>query len=711
MKNNRFFLLLLFVVFGTLVASADTYKYDFTDTNSLNTDWQVDSPDGTTCSIASVNNSVKAKDGDFLACAFPKSKKTLVVTSKATYSNISNLSMDICASDNSKPTFTINIVDDAGNVLVNLLKDGGAKASFNTGGTNKWGIFNKAVSPTATGHIQISMISSSSGKYVGIDNIEITYTGGTTPPALKSSDTTLKDLQVDGTTVSGFNSATHAYRVLLPASYTGMPVVSATANDAKATVAVTQATAIPGTASVLVTAEDATTLTYTIAFTRAEENTPSITSFTVADVQATINQTDKTITATLPLGTSLTALTPTVAGENIASYTPQGAQDFSAPVQYTVLSAAGKSVTYTVTLSVEQPKSSDATLAGLTVGGKSVTLQSGVLTYTVDAEAGGAVPQVSATPHDSKAKVVITQASSLTDKATIVVTAEDGTTLTYTITFNVKVPSSDLTIHTPGIFEAEKIAGGYGGTLTPLNGREYEVYYAGRDADDNATIGVTGTDRVAGITKNETTAACEAADGWFKGTIESVGSATVTATEEFTKGTSGREHRMNNGHSYTFHISGYDQFSILAKDKKQDTKGTKPTDNQYFEVYIDGILQPLQFNKDSYTIRRYDITTGEHVISVKAINGQSRFVGFSLRVADEPRVSWLRGNDSTQSILQTRSIAPVTYYTKYNAKGRTALEWQGAQATGITLTNIASDGIGDTLRLEGTANCPVGTYI
>ena len=533
------------------------------------------------------------------------------------------------------------------------------------------------------------------------------YTGGDTP-APKSSDATLKDLQVDGTTVSGFNSATLAYSELLPASYSGTPVVSATANDAKATVAVTQATAIPGTASVLVTAEDGTPLTYTIAFTRAEANAPSITSFTVAGVQATINQTDHTITATLPLGTSLTALTPTIAGENIASYTPQGAQDFSSSVQYTVLSAAGKSVTYTVTLSVEQPKSSDATLSNLTVGGKSVTLQNGVLTYTVDAEAGSAVPQVSATPHDNKAKVSVTQASSLTDKATVVVIAEDGTTLTYTITFNVKVPSSDLTIHTPGIFEAEKIAGGYGGTLTPLNGREYEVYYAGRAADGKAaTVTVSApAQKVDGITKsNRTGTMCEAIDGWFKIEMAAVSGYTFTATDEFQAGTGG-VHKMKDNNTMRLHISGYDQFSLFAKDNNATaSKG------RHFEVYIDGVQQPDNIIA-SASIRRYDITTGEHLIEVKGIgSSNNELYGFSLRVADEPRVSWLRGNDSTQSVLQTRSIAPVTYYTKYNAKGRTALEWQGAQATGITLTNIASDGIGDTLRLEGTANCPVGTYI
>lgn len=539
----------------------------------------------------------------------------------------------------------------------------------------------------------------------------LTIPQGSTP-AQKSDDATLKELKYDGTSVPNFDAKTLDYSVTLPATYSGVPTVTATANDSKATLNITQAASATGKALVLVTAEDGTTKkTYTIQFSQAAADEPVITSFVVAGEQATIDAANKTITATLPIGTSLTNLTPTVSGDNIASYIPQGAQDFTNPVQYTVTSASGKTATYTVTLQVEQPKSSDATLKTLTVGGKAITLQAGVYNYTVDAESGSAVPQVSATANDSKATIKITQATSLTDKATVVVTAEDGTQQTYTITFNIKVPSSDLSVHTPGIYEAEKIAGGYGGTLSIFDGREFEVYYAARNASDLATFNTTGTDRTNGITTNETTTACEAIDGWFKGTIESLSSGSATPTDEFTKGSSGREHRMNNGNTYTFHFSGYDQFSIFAKDKKQDTKGTKPGDNQYFEVYIDGVLQPLQFNKDNYTIRRYSISTGEHVVIVKAINGQCRLLGFSLRVADEPRVSWIKGNDSTQNVLQTRLMAPVTYYTKYNSKGKTVLEWEGASATGISLNKGNSDGIGDTLTLSGTANCPVGTYI
>lgn len=716
MKNIFKKVILLSVsVCCTILTLADVATYDFNKTEELDRWIFVKSNDN------NVNYSLQTKAGQgwestdssdsfFDFTLKNKSNESLTMTTIDSYTDITNITFDAVSQDDGKPSLTLRIVDDKGNITRTLLDKKSIKKDLGAPGNKKWKRgYSLDLSSSITGKVEFYFTSTSSGKEASIDNVIITYTAGS---AQKSNDATLKELKYDGKSVPNFDAKTLDYSVTLPASYSGVPNVTATANDSKATLNTTPAASATGMASVLVTAEDGTTKkTYTIQFSQAAADEPVITSFVVARVQATIDAANKTITATLPIGTSLTNLTPTVSGDNIASYTPQGAQDFTNPVQYIVTSASGKTATYTVTLQVEQPKSSDATLKTLTVGGKAITLQAGVYNYTVDAESGSAVPQVSATPNESKATIKITQATSLTDKATVVVTAEDGSTQTYTITFNVKVPSSDLTTHTPGIYEAEKIAGGYGGTLSIFDGREFEVYYAARNASDLATFNTTGTDRTNGMTTNETTTACEAIDGWFKGTIASISSASASAKDEFTQGTSGREHRMENGHTYTFHFSGYDQFSIYAKDKKQDTKGTKPGDNQYFEVYIDGILQPLQFNKDNYTIRRYSISTGEHVVIVKAINGQCRLLGFSLRVADEPRVSWIKGNDSTQNVLQTRLMAPVTYYTKYNSKGKTVLEWEGANATGISLNKGNSDGIGDTLTLSGTANCPVGTYI
>ena len=80
---------------------------------------------------------------------------------------------------------------------------------------------------------------------------------------------------------------------------------------------------------------------------------PAISGFSVAGVNATINETAKTITAELPYGSSLTGITPTVTiGGTATSYSPTGAQDFSAgAVNYTATDGTNNTV-YAVTLTV-----------------------------------------------------------------------------------------------------------------------------------------------------------------------------------------------------------------------------------------------------------------------------------------------------------------------------------------------------------------------
>lgn len=81
-------------------------------------------------------------------------------------------------------------------------------------------------------------------------------------------DASLSDLKVDGSTVSGFASATVAYNVPVPSSSTSIPqITSAVTTNTNATTAITQASEIPGNATVMVTAEDgSTTRTYTVSY-------------------------------------------------------------------------------------------------------------------------------------------------------------------------------------------------------------------------------------------------------------------------------------------------------------------------------------------------------------------------------------------------------------------------------------------------------------
>ncbi len=90
-------------------------------------------------------------------------------------------------------------------------------------------------------------------------------------PTASGSDATLSDLQVDGTTVSGFSPNVLSYSIELPNGTTVVPTVTATTTDANATEVITDATELPGTTSVVVTAEDdVTILTYSVNFTLAD---------------------------------------------------------------------------------------------------------------------------------------------------------------------------------------------------------------------------------------------------------------------------------------------------------------------------------------------------------------------------------------------------------------------------------------------------------
>jgi hypothetical protein len=100
---------------------------------------------------------------------------------------------------------------------------------------------------------------------VYFDNL---YFWKTPPPP--GSDATLSDLQVDGTTVTGFSSAILNYEVELPYGTTVAPPVTATTNDPLASHVVNAAGSLPGTTAVVVTAQDlTTTLTYNVNFTVA----------------------------------------------------------------------------------------------------------------------------------------------------------------------------------------------------------------------------------------------------------------------------------------------------------------------------------------------------------------------------------------------------------------------------------------------------------
>ncbi len=86
-----------------------------------------------------------------------------------------------------------------------------------------------------------------------------------------SSDASLSDLLVDGTTIEGFAAGTYSYAMELPYGTTVVPTVTYAVNDAAATASVSNASDLAGdeaarTTTVDVTAQDGTTAAYSIVF-------------------------------------------------------------------------------------------------------------------------------------------------------------------------------------------------------------------------------------------------------------------------------------------------------------------------------------------------------------------------------------------------------------------------------------------------------------
>ena len=714
MKNIKCLVLTLLAVWSTCVIAQDVKKYTFDDNVPLATDWKVetDVPTGgsATCEITNnIGGSLTAKEGNYLGLAYlNKSKITISVTSTAEFKNITSIGLDVAASDNGKPTFSILVVDASGNTIAALAENLDSKNGFATGGTKKWGHADFAANGVS-GYIKILTYASSSGKYAAIDNISVTHSAGPAGPVAVTGvtlDKTSLSLEAGQTaqltaTVQPGNADNQA--VTWSSSDNNIVSVDATGKitaNAKGSATITVTTADGGkTATCTVTVTEPAAPVAVTGVTLNKNNTTIYTGRT------------ETLTATIqPADATNKAVTWTSDNTGVATVNNGVVTGVSVGSATITAKTADGGFTATCTVTVEEAPIVHPT--GVSISKTSINLQIGgseTLTATV-------------TPADANNKNVTWSTSDATvaavDKngkvtgikagnATITATTEDGgktATCSVTVTAGPPVPSTGLTTHYPEVYEAKDLAGGYNGKLTVFGGREYEVYYVSRDAESNITVATTPVEKVAGVCTSVSENETKAKDGWFTlKTNGTSGSTNGIAKDEFE--TSVRCAKLLNNQALEMHIKGFDQFSFYGKDNNAAVEK-----GRHFEIYIDDVKQAMTPTTD-YTIRRFDITTGEHVIRLVGIGGSNNEItSFSLRIAEEPRTKWLKGNDSTQVVMQTTAPKPVYYFTKYNSKGETKLIWDGPEATGITLTTHASGSIGDTLVLGGTANCPTGTY-
>ncbi len=199
-----------------------------------------------------------------------------------------------------------------------------------------------------------------------------------------------------------------------------------------------------------VTAADSSTATYTVSVTVAAIAARAITSYSIAGVAGSVNETAKTIAVTVPNGTNLTALvaTFTTTGKSVkvgAVVQTSGvtANSFTVPVVYTVTAGDNSTATYTVTVTaaVSSAKSITAySLAGAT-GIINETTKTIAVTVPNGTNVSALVATYTTTGTGVKIGTVVqtsgTTPNNFTTPATYIVTASDNSTVTYTVTVTV----------------------------------------------------------------------------------------------------------------------------------------------------------------------------------------------------------------------------------------------------------------------------------
>ena len=336
-----------------------------------------------------------------------------------------------------------------------------------------------------------------------------TYTINVTREAA-STDATLSDLKVDGTTVTGFDPDTLTYTLPAAAKTKTSITIAATAADTNATITGTGNKTLnygENSFDVVVTAQDGTTKkTYTINIEREAPSTNANLSDLKVDGTTVTGFAADTLTYTLdPVASDKTSITIAATAENSnATITGTGSKTLSyGNNSFDIVVTADDGTTKkTYTINVERPKKNNANLSDLKVDGTTVTgFSADTLTYTLPAAAKTKTSiTIAATAADSDATITGTGNKNLnygSNSFDVVVTAHDGTTKkTYTINIEREAPAnsadlSDLKVDGTTVtgFSADTLT--Y--TLDDVENSKTSINITATPADSNATVTGTGT--------------------------------------------------------------------------------------------------------------------------------------------------------------------------------------------------------------------------
>lgn len=312
------------------------------------------------------------------------------------------------------------------------------------------------------GTLKVKLPENASGSYgVTLKDLKANYKDGdedkkvtanniTKTIKVKSKDSSLKDLSVDGLTLGpGFQSTIYNYT--LPETDRDSIKINATPNDSGASVSGAGTVSLKygeNTFTITVTSESGDTTKYTIKITRTD------TRDTVNTLKS-LEVKDYTITPTFSATTKTYSLTvePTVTKVEIKAERTSDKSSFTKnfgprtvnlnygknAIQIKVKAENEKENVYTINITRTDNRDSNNFLKTLTISNGNIVFDKKTTSYVVNVDSSVTEVTVSAEAESDKAKVKGTGTKKLKEgnnKIEIVVTAENETTKKYTITVN-----------------------------------------------------------------------------------------------------------------------------------------------------------------------------------------------------------------------------------------------------------------------------------
>ncbi len=251
----------------------------------------------------------------------------------------------------------------------------------------------------------------------------------------QSSISTLKDIQLDGVSIVGFDPIKTSYKVELSQGTTVAPKITYVKGDDYQTVTLTEG-GLTGVTRIVVKAQSGAVTTYTIEFVVVKSSNSTLNAIMLDGVLIEGFTSDvTTYNVTLPRGTTKLPEITWTPGD--ASQTIRIAEGgVNGETKITVKAQTGDITVYSIVFKVET--NSNVNLRDIKIGGVSIpNFNSQTTDYSFELPAGTTIlPEITYVKGDEAQNVSVTRGG-VNGVTQILVRAEDGTTRVYTITFSV----------------------------------------------------------------------------------------------------------------------------------------------------------------------------------------------------------------------------------------------------------------------------------